>query len=255
MNAVWVIASNAFRQTLRQRLFYNVAVFGVGMLLLSMLVGILTFGYPDRVVRSIGLSGVSISLNLIALLVGVSLIHQEIDKKTLFVVLTRPVRAWQYVLGRYLGLVLTLIVACLGLALVFFLTLTLVAGTVGVRDLIALAATIPEAAVIGAIGIMLSAFSTPTLSAGIGLGLWIACTALDDFVRLAEKAQAELTLLIAKVASFVLPNLSRFNFREVAIYQSAIPTSEVVFAMVYGALYALALVAVASAILSRREMI
>jgi Cu-processing system permease protein len=255
MNAIWVIALNAFRQTMRQRLFYNVAVFGIGMMLLSMVVGNLTFGYPDRVVRSIGLSGVSIALNLVGLLVGVGLIHQEIDKKTLFVVLTRPVRTWQYVLGRYLGLVLTLFVAAAGLSVVFLLTLVSSSGTPAAQDFLALIATIPEAAILGGLGIVLSSFSTPTLSAGIGIGMWIACSALDDFVRLAEKAQAQSTATIARVVSYILPNLSRFNFREVAIYQSAPPFNEFFFALAYGGLYALALVALASAILSRREMI
>ena len=84
------VAQNTFRQTLRERLFLNIIIFGVFMILLAMVLANITFGYPDRVVRSIGLSGISIAANLVALLVGVSLIHQEIDRKTLFVVLTRP---------------------------------------------------------------------------------------------------------------------------------------------------------------------
>lgn len=255
MNAVWVIATNSFRQTVRQRLFYNVAVFGVGMVLLGMVVGNLTFGYPDRVVRSIGLSGVSIALNLIALLVGVSLIHQEIDRKTLFVVFTRPVRTWQYVLGRYLGLVFTVLLAGVALAVVFFGVLLSVEGVPSAQDVIALTAALPEAAILGGVGLVLSAFSTPTLSAGIGLGAWITCASLDDFVRLAEKAQAESTASIARFVSFVLPNLARFNFREVAIYQQAPPIPEFFSALLYGGVYALALVALSSVILSRREML
>lgn len=255
MNSVWVIALNAFRQTVRQRLFYNVAIFGVGMLLLAMVVGRVTFGYPDRVVRTIGLSGVSLSLDVIALLLGVALIHQEIDRKTLFVVLTRPLRRWQYVLGRYLGLLIALIVAELGLSIVFFLTLTASSGELRTQDLAVLLAAFPEAAIIGGIGLVLSSFSTPTLSAGIGIGAWITCATIDDFVRLAVKAGEPTTIAVSKAISFILPNLSRFNFREAAIYALPLPTSELVAALVYGLVYMLALVAIASAILSRREMI
>jgi ABC-type transport system involved in multi-copper enzyme maturation permease subunit len=255
MSSVWVIALNAFRQTVRQRLFYNVAIFGIGMLLLAMVVGKITFGYPDRVVRSIGLSGVSLSLDLIALLLGVALIHQEIDRKTLFVVLTRPLRRWQYTLGRFIGLLIALLVAELGLAIVFILTLVAADGEVRFQDIAALMAAFPEAAILGGIGLVLSAFSTPTLSAGVGIGAWIMCTTLDDFVRLAEKAKDPTTIAISKTVSYMLPNLSRFNFRDAAIYDLPLPTTELLAALFYGLIYVAALVALASGILSRREMI
>ncbi|MEL6187547.1 MAG: hypothetical protein AAFU79_23250, partial [Myxococcota bacterium] len=68
MTPVWMVASNTVRETIRQRLFLNIVVFGVGMVVFAMMVGNITFGYPERVVRSIGLSGVSIAANLMALL-------------------------------------------------------------------------------------------------------------------------------------------------------------------------------------------
>lgn len=254
MNAVLVVATNTFRQTVRQRLFYNVVIFGVGMILLSMVMGNITFGQPDRVVRSIGLSGVSVALDLIALLVGVSLIHQEIDKKTLFVVLTRPVRRWQYVLGRYVGLVATLALVLVGLTVVFALTITTAHGEVLASDLVALGASLPEAAVIGGIGLVLSAFSTPTLSAGMGLGIWIASSTTDDLLRLTAKAEAP-TRALARAIYYVLPAVSRFNFREAAVYKMPVGAAEYLSALGYGAVYCVVLVALASAILDRREML
>lgn len=254
MTQIYIIALNTLRQTVRQRLFFNVAVFGVGMLLLGMVMGQLTFGMPDRVVRSIGLSGVSISLDLLALFIAVGLVHQEIDKKTLFVVLVRPVRRWQYVIGRYLGLVATLALTLIGLGAVFFGALLLSFGRPMTEDLVALAGALPEAAMLAAIGVALSTFSTPTLAGGVGLGIWIASTATDDLLRLTEKADA-LTKLVAQAAYYVLPNLSRLNFREHAIYKEAFSAAEVTNAILYGGLYSAAIVALASLILSRREMV
>jgi Cu-processing system permease protein len=254
VSKIWVIAANTFRQTVRQRLFYNIAVFGVFMLLLSMIVAQLTFGYPDRVVRSIGLSGVSIALNLIALFIAVSLIHQEIDRKTLFVVLTRPVERWQYVVGRYFGLFLTLALALVGLTLVFFVTLALSRGSPLIGDLLALGASLAEAAILAGVGLVMSSFSTPTVGGGIGLGLWIAGTATDDLMRLTEKADA-VTKLGAQIAYYALPCLARLNFREFATYQDPINPAHYLSALAYGAGYAAVLVALASAILSRREMV
>lgn len=255
MNAIWLVAANTFRQTVRQRVFYNVAIFGVGMVLLAMVIGNITYGYPDRVVRSIGLGGVTLALDMLALLVGVTLIHQEVDRKTLFVVLVRPVRRWQYVAGRYLGLVFTLAVTQIGLSIAFFAVLLTVSGHPQLVDAAALGAALPEAAIIGGVGIALSAFSTPLLSAGLGIGFWLIAASTDDFLKLAAKAHDPAAEGMAKAFYYVFPSLARFNFRDLAIYQGLPTLAEYASAFGYGLMYAIVLCAIASAILSRREML
>jgi Cu-processing system permease protein len=254
MNPIFAIATNTLRQTVRQRLFYNVAVFGIGMVLFSMVLGQITFGYPERVVRSIGLGGVAIALDLVALLVAVSLVHEEIDRKTLFVVLTRPLARWQYVLGRYLGLLAALALVLLGFAAVFFLTLGLVDGAPRPVDAAAFALMLVEAAVLAGFGLVLSTFSTPTLASGLGLGFWVASSTVDDLVRLTAKAD-EATRLLARALYHLLPALRRFNLREAAVHDLAVTAADLAGAAGYGVLYATALVALAAAILSRREMV
>jgi Cu-processing system permease protein len=254
MSPILLIAANTLRQTIRQRLYFNIAVFGVGMVLLAMVVGQITFGYPDRVVRSLGLTGVTIAVDLLALLTSVSLIHEEIDRKTLFVVLTRPLSRWQYVVGRYLGLLVAVTLAMTGFGAVFFLVLMAVGGTPTAIDLWALAAAIPEAAILGAFGMVLSAFSTPTLSAGIGLGFWLAAATTDDLMNLTAKSEAP-ARLVATAAYYALPSLARFNFRELAVYGGAVSLPDVLGTLGYAGLYMAGLVALASVILSRREML
>ncbi len=254
MTPIIVVAQNTFRQTVRQRLFFNVGIFGVGMVLLSMVMGQITFGHPDRVVRSIGLSGVTIATDLIALLTAVSLIHQEIDRKTLFVVLTRPIHRWQYVVGRYLGLLFALFLVLVGFTIIFAFTLSASLGSLTGADILALIAIFPEAAILAAFGMLLSAFSTPTLSAGIGLGFWIAASTTDDLIRLTKTANP-FTKAIAQGTYYVFPSLERLNFRDLAVYQKPIVMNDFALAMGYGALYCVALVALASVVLSRREMV
>lgn len=247
------IASNSVREIVRQRLFSNVIVFGVGLLMLAVVVSNITYGYPDRVVRSIGLGGVAIATNLMSLLVGVSIVHREIEQKTLLVVLTRPVERWEYVVGRYLGLVSTLALVVFGFSVIFCLVLLYVNGTPSVQDGVALGMSFVEACVLGAFAVVLSSFSTPSLSAGIGLGFWIACASADDLVNLTEKADPGVKMLSKAIAT-ILPNFARFNFREAAVYADPLPWGTVAWAGVYGILYAIAFVSLASGILSRREM-
>lgn len=254
MSRTWIIANNTVRQTIRQRLFLNILVFGIGMVIFAMVVSNITFGYPDRVVRSIGLSGVNIATNLLALLVGVSLVHGEIDKKTLFVVLTRPVPRWTYVVGRYLGLVIALLGVVAGFGLVFFAMLLYVNGTPSYQDIVALGMSFVEACVLGGFAVVLSSFSSPSLSAGIGLGFWIACSSTDDLVKLTAQADAGVAGLAQGVA-YVLPAFARFNFREAAAYADPVALSSVASAAGYGLIYAVGFVLLASAVLSRREMV
>ncbi|MEM7675351.1 MAG: ABC transporter permease subunit [Myxococcota bacterium] len=254
MNSIWLVATNTVRQTIRQRLFFNVVVFGLCIVALSTVVSFLTYGYPSRVVRSLGLSGVSVALDLMALLLSVSLIHQEIDKKTLFVVLTRPLTRLQYVIGRFLGLIAALALVLVGFSLVFWIALTVSRGSLTGTDVIALMACLPEAAIISAFGLVLSSFSTPTLSAGIGLGFWIASATTDDLVRLTAKAD-EFSRGIASAVYYILPAFSRFDFREAAVYSDALSGGDVAAVFVYGAMYASALVLLAGVVLQRREML
>ncbi|MEQ9502403.1 MAG: ABC transporter permease subunit [Deltaproteobacteria bacterium] len=255
MNAILAIATNTLRQTIRQRLYFNIGIFGVGMVLLSMVMANITFGEPARVVRSIGLSGTAIAVDLIALLVSVALVHSEIDRKTLFIVLTRPVSRTEYVIGRYLGLVAALCLALAGFVVVFILVLlSQKQSELRMQDVVALLAILPEACVLGAFGMLLSTFSTPTLSAGLGLGFWLAAASADDLVRLTAKAEP-FVQSGAKVVALVLPAFSRFNFRDAAIYDLAIPRVDLVAAGAYGVLWVVVLVAISAAVLSRREML
>ncbi len=254
MSSIFIIARNTLRQAMRERLFFNVAVFGFGMLLFSMVVADITFGRSDRVVRSIGLSGVTLAVDLMALLLSVSLIHQEIDRKTLFVVLTRPVQRWKYVIGRYLGLMTSLSIALIGFSIVFLLVLSMVRGTPSRGDVFALAAILPESAILAGFGLMLSCFSTPMLSTGLGLGFWVAAASTDDLIGLTKKAE-EPTKLVVELLYYLLPNFARLDFRTSVIHQHAVALSDFAISIGYGVVYAACLVLLATAILSRREML
>lgn len=253
MSPIWLIATNTYRQILRQKVFYNVLLFGLGMVMLSMLVGNITFGFPDRVVRSIGLSGICIALDLLALLTGVGLIHGEVDRKSIYVVLTRPVGRAQYVIGRFLGLLGTLVLIALGLFLVFALILSMVRGSLTVQDLMAVLGSLVEACVLGGVALIFSTFTTPTLGAGLGLGVWIIAASNDDLVGLS--AQRPELAMVTRAISFLFPNFARLNFRENAVYALETPIGDWALALTYGGIYCLIATLVASLVLYRRELL
>jgi Cu-processing system permease protein len=253
LSLVYHLGRGTFRHTVRQRLFLNVVVFGFGMVGLSIVVGNITFGFTDRVVRSIGLGGISLALTLMAILVSIGLVHEEIEKKTLFVILTKPLRRWNYVVGRYAGLLGCLAVALIGFTLALAVALWMVNGMISSGDLVALFGAYVEAAVLGAFGLTLSTFSTPTLSAGIALGFWMAASTSTALVRLTLNAEGYVHQL-AQAIHWLLPNLSALNFREAAAYADPIAVDLVAKSCVAGAAHAVFWLAIACIVLGRREM-
>ncbi len=253
MKVIYLIAINSFRQTLRERLFYNVILFGVGLLMLALVVSDLTFGFPDRVVRSIGHSAIVLAMDLMALLLGVTAVYQEIDRKSLFVLLTRPLSRAQYVSGKFIGLMGALALVLVGLVVIFVLVLTVVRGHVTGADILAFGAALVEASILAGVGLVLSAFTTPTLGAGMGLGAWIAMASTDNMVELTR--DQPVLGEVSKWISWILPSLARLDFREAAVHQFSISASGYGLALAYGATQALLLVGLAAFILERREMV
>ncbi|MEM1023885.1 MAG: ABC transporter permease subunit [Myxococcota bacterium] len=263
MSVVGLVAGNTIRQIVRQRTFFNVFIFGLGMVIVALVVSNITFGYRDQVVRSIGLSGVILAVDLMALLLSIGLIHAELDRKTLFVVMTRPVTRTAYVLGRALGLFAVLSMAMASFGLVVLLTLLSVGGAPTLHDVYALSGGLVEAGILGSFGLVLSAFTTPMLGTGIGLGFWIAASTTDDLVRLARlkgdnsmgEALHSGNETMAQALSYVLPNFQVLNFRTEAVYRLTIPGDEFAWALVYGVLWIVGFLLLAGLILSRRELV
>src|SRR5689334_7116369 len=110
MNRVASIASNTFRAAVRDRVLYNLIGFALLMVAASLLVGQISIGIERNVVINLGLTAVSLFGLVIAIFVGIGLVSKEIEKKTLYTILSRPVRRWEFIVGKYFGLLLTLLV-------------------------------------------------------------------------------------------------------------------------------------------------
>ena len=110
MRNVVAVASNTFREAVRDRVLYNLVFFALLMMGASILVGQISIGIEVSVIGSLGLSAISIIGIFIAVFIGVGLVSKEIDKRTLYALLAKPVERWQFLLGKFVGLVMTLAV-------------------------------------------------------------------------------------------------------------------------------------------------
>jgi ABC-type transport system involved in multi-copper enzyme maturation permease subunit len=253
MNRILVIARNTFRETLRDKILYNLVFFALLMIGSAVLLGSLAMGEQGKIIKDIGLAGINLFGVLIAIFVGISLVSKEIEKRTIYSIIAKPIRRYEFLLGRYSGLVMTLFVNTAIMAAGFFLTLFLSHMEMDPALLKAIGLIVVELLVITAVAVMFSTFTTPILSATFSLSLYVIGHLTDDLRVLGGKLQHGLTKQILDGLYYALPNLEYFNVKGQAVYGLAIEPSYLVSAVAYGVTYCAVVLILACMIFQRRE--
>jgi Cu-processing system permease protein len=167
MKRVGVVALNTFREAVRDRVLYNLVFFALLMMAAAVLVGQISIGIEQLVIVSLGLSAISVIGLLIAIFIGVSLVSKEMDKRTLYALLSKPVRRWEFLLGKFGGLVLTLAVNTTAMALGLLLAVLYVKQGVERGDAVLFVAVyliLLKLALVVALAMLFSCFTTPLLA-------------------------------------------------------------------------------------------
>jgi ABC-type transport system involved in multi-copper enzyme maturation permease subunit len=172
MRQIIAIAQNTFREAIRDRILYGFLFFAISLILFSLVLGQLSFHEEVRVTIDVGLAGISIFSVLMAIFLSITLLHKEIEKKTLYTVLSRPVSRGSYLVGKFLGLVSTIAVQMLLMVLVWVCVLLLQGGTIGGGLIAAVFLMFCEVVLIIAIALFFTSFSSPLLSGLFCFGIF-----------------------------------------------------------------------------------
>lgn len=259
---ILAIAHNTFRENIRDKILYNLILFALIMILSSIALGQLTLGLESKMIIDLGLTSVSVFGTLIAIFIGISLVYKEMEKRTVYALLTKPVPRWQFIVGKYLGLLFTLLVNVVIMTVGIVLTLLYQGGTEPatlVRLLPAVHLIYVSLALTTALALVFSTFSTPALSALFTLFLWIIGHFNADLLQFANLTRSATVGWVAKVLYYALPNFANFttvdsrNIIQSAAHSQLVNPGAVLWATVYGLLYCAGLVAVAILVFSRRD--
>jgi ABC-type transport system involved in multi-copper enzyme maturation permease subunit len=214
MRRVLAIARNTFRETIRDKILYNLILFALIMILSSLALGQLTLGNEDKVILDLGLSSISIFGMLIAIFIGIGLVYKELEKRTVYILLAKPVHRYELILGKYLGLLFTLCVnlaiMTVGLELALAYTGRIAWGGY-LRIFPAVYLIFLSLALVTALALLFSAFSTPALSALFTFFLWIIGHFSGDLQNFGELTKSETVKWLCRVLYYVIPNLSDFR--------------------------------------------
>ncbi|HEY9898721.1 MAG TPA: ABC transporter permease [Pantanalinema sp.] len=251
MIRLWDLAHNTFRETIRDRILYVILVFALVMIGASALFGTLTVGQDRKIVLDLGLAAIELFGVAIAVFVGTSMLFKEIDKRTVYVVLTKPIPRSEFLLGKFLGLALTLCVllVLMGAA---FVGLAAMKGAYAPELLGAIAMIGLQLLVVMALTVFFSTFASPIMSMLFTFCLYLIGHNTETLRALVQKASPALKVGI-EALYYVLPNLSTFDAKNLAVYGEGVPAGRWLWAVGYGAAYVCALLATASAIFERKE--
>ena len=258
---MWAIAINTFREAVRNRVMAVLFFFAVGLMAFSLVLGELSLNQEERIIKDLGLAGVSVFSVLIALFLGVNLLSKELDKKTVYAIIPKPLYRWEFLLGKYLGIALTMTVLVTVMSVVLAGFVLARDGRVGVLMLRAELLLLLEVLLLCGVALFFSSFSSPYLSAMLTGALWIIGRSSAELAAFAEVEKTPgvvsqlLKGVLQVVPDFRLFYVSGANLGDtvVSIHQSFVGWGYVLNAAGYAAFYTLVCLSLAVFLFERRD--
>jgi ABC-type transport system involved in multi-copper enzyme maturation permease subunit len=252
-SAVTAIALNTVRDAIRSRVLYALVFFGVIMIGTSTLLATLSYVERERILQDVGLGAIRFFGAAIAIFMGVGLIHREVERRTIYTILSKPVTRARFLIGKYLGLVATLWLQ-LAIMVIAFVVVSLASGApLGPGHAVALGLVAVELAVVVAFATLFSSLATPFLASCYSVGLYLVGHLTRDLRGLGAAADSELTRHVTAWIHRVFPDLSAFNRVVEAVHGLPIPAPEVGWALVAGVAWCLGFLLVAVSVFERRD--
>ena len=247
------IAQNTLREALRSRMLYTLFVFAVLMILGGVVLGNLSYVESERILQDIGLAGIRLSSLALAIFLGVGLLHREVDRRTVYTILSKPISRAQFLLGKYAGLLITLWLQLAIMVGVFATASRLMGAPFGAVHLAAFFLTAVELAVVAAVATVFSSCSTPILAAYFSVGICLVGHLTRNLRDLGAQAESAWVRSFTRALHRVLPDLESLNLSVAAAHGLAISAADVWLPLLYGSGYALLLLFVGIAIFERRD--
>jgi len=266
VKATAAIAVNVFRESVRDKVLYNLVAFAILLIGASYLIGQLTAGQDVKIIKDLGLGATSMFGLFIAVFIGIGLVSKEVERRSIYSLLAKPIHRYQLVVGKYCGLVLTLTVNLSVMGLALYLVLAYMAWGVSpdaarVWDapaldpalLVAIGLILVELMLVTAVALFFSTFSTPILSAALTFGVYVVGHFTADLRRFQDVVDSPAAARVARGLYWVLPNLAQFDVKSDIVHGRHVAAGYVAVASAYGAVYIALLLVLSMFIFSRRD--
>jgi ABC-type transport system involved in multi-copper enzyme maturation permease subunit len=253
---VGVVAANVFREVIRDRILYIIALFAVGFALANVLIPYVAAGTENQILLDLGLAAIGVLGLVVAIFVGTGLINREIDKRTIYVLAAKPLSRAELILGKQVGLSLVLAVLLLAMTAIYMLVLTSQQVPYPIDSIgIAVLFQFLKLCLITAVALLFGVMTSSLLATLLTFAVYLMGHFSQDLLKLTETATDPNIRRVMQGAYLVLPDLSRFNLKNQAVYGLQLLPDALKLAenAVYGLLYTVVVLAIAILIFSRRE--
>lgn len=250
---VWVIAINTLREAVRNKLLYALLFFAILLIGCSVLLSTLSYVETQRIMQDVGLASIRLFGVGIAIFVGVGLIHREVERRTIYTILSKPVSRSEFLLGKYVGLVFTVWMLHVVMGVFFVATSVFYGAPIDGGHAAALGLAAIELMLIVAVATLFSSFTTPMLASFFTVGIWFVGHLTRDLRALGGQGDDEGVGSIFAVLYRVLPDLESFNVTLQATHGLPIPSAEIWWPVLYGLAYSGFVLFLAAILFERRD--
>jgi len=247
------MALNTFKETIRNRVMVNILLFAIGLILLSLVIGDWSIYQQVKVIKDFGLSAMSIFGLLIAIFIGIRLMIQELEQRTIYVIASKPIHRWEIVVGKYLGLAITLAVNVILMSLALAGTNLIIESRIDFGLAPAILLIYVEILLIVGFALLFSSLTSPTLSAIFTMVIFVIghlSGFLRDYVQLYPDRGFHWFL---KLIYYITPNLENLNLKMAVVENLDRPPHAVIYGLLYGVGYIIILLLLTTAIFRRKD--
>jgi ABC-type transport system involved in multi-copper enzyme maturation permease subunit len=249
------IAGITFKEAKRDRVLYLLFFFAALGIVAARVLAILTVGDRIKIIKDVGLASISLFGVLMAILIGTGLVYKEIDKKTIFTLLAKPLHRAEFILGKFLGLVLTLCVMTLAMTLIFLAIVYAHTLRIETTLLVAVGFIFLELVLITAVAVLFSCFSTPILSSLFTLAFYLIGHLSWGLELIIRKMRPGAGRTLVRGLYAFLPDLENFNFKTEVVHGLPIPAGIYLSSFLYGVCYTAFILGLAVLVFRRRDFI
>jgi ABC-type transport system involved in multi-copper enzyme maturation permease subunit len=268
LHRVSLVARHVFKESVRDRVLYGIAAFAALLVAASILIGEITAGQDIKIIKDFGLAVIELAGIVMTIFIGVGLVAREIDRRSIFALLAKPLPRHEFILGKYVGLVSTVVVNVLAMAAILALMLVYLdwiatpaergawdAPAVDPRLMLVIVMIGAELALLTAVALLSSTFSSSALlSIVFTLGLFVTGLFSQDLRQFGDIVDVSpgIAALVGAIG-WTVPAFSSFDIKSQVVHGLPLPSGFMSMTLGYAAMYAAALLGIAVAIFSRRE--
>lgn len=266
MSAILIVARGVFKESIRDRIAYNLVFFAVLLMAASFLLAQLTAGQDVKIIKDLGLAAATLIGVLIAVFIGIGLVAKEVERRSIYSLLSKPITRSQFILGKYVGLVFTLAANLAVMALAYYAVLAYLdwltptsvkaaweAPATDPRLLKAFALIGVELMLVTAVALFFSTFSSTFLAAALTLAIYVIGHFSEDLRTLESLGASSALSMLGRGLYYVLPNLAPLNVTSAVVHAQPVSVQHMLLASGSISLYVALLLVGATLIFERRD--